>query len=301
MKKLISLLLAVVLLLPCIPTAFAADNSRKFLFELAVDGKDKKEAQPGDIITVVFTLNRTDSDAAYEMYAMQNEIRYDSEFFKLVEGSAMLSDGISTTEIGLRDSFREFYMNFVSLSGGVQWEPRTRVGSFELRVIGTEGVSTITNEDFLVSKPDGSGSYDCSSNELTVVVTTDCLVKFETNGGTPIEPVVAIYGELLERPEDPIREGKYLEGWYKDIHLTEEWDFDTDTVKGNMTLYAKWTDKAPERCIICGRNSTPIPGIPLCGFCLLILLLILLVLILIGCVLRNSQKNRDRKENAEKE
>ena len=49
MKKLISLLLAVVLLLSCVPMAFAADNSRKFLFELSVDGKDKKEAQPGDI------------------------------------------------------------------------------------------------------------------------------------------------------------------------------------------------------------------------------------------------------------
>ena len=78
----------------------------------------------------------------------------------------------------------------------------------------TEGVSEITNEDFLVSKLDGSGSYECSSNVATVVLTTDCLVKFETNGGSEIEPVVAIYGELLERPEDPVREGMHLEGWY---------------------------------------------------------------------------------------
>jgi len=300
MKKWFVFLLTMMMLLAStIPVSATGDPT--FDYEVTIDGLDVKEAETGDIVTVTLHLQRTDAEEPYTMYAMQSELRYDGAFFELIEESPHLYDGVQSTDIARESTYREFYMNFVSLSGGVQWEPRTRVGSFELRVIGTEGVSTITNEDFLVSKPDGSGSYDCSSNELTVVVTTDCLVKFETNGGTPIEPVVAIYGELLERPEDPIREGKYLEGWYKDIHLTEEWDFDTDTVKGNMTLYAKWTDKAPEHCIICGRNSTPIPGIPLCGFCLLILLLILLVLILIGCVLRNSQKNRDRKENAKKE
>ena len=61
MKKLISIFLAVILLLSFVPTAFAADNSRKYLFDLSVDGKDSKEAQPGDIITVVFNLKRTDS------------------------------------------------------------------------------------------------------------------------------------------------------------------------------------------------------------------------------------------------
>ena len=64
MKKMISFILAVVLLLSCVPAAFAADNSRRFFFELSVDGKNQKEAQPGDRITVVFTLNRTREDLA---------------------------------------------------------------------------------------------------------------------------------------------------------------------------------------------------------------------------------------------
>ena len=296
------LIFVLLLLMSAVPASAA--GSPVLDYELTIDGLDVKEAEIGDIVTVTLHLQRTDADEPYIMYGMQSEIRYDSNFFELIEGSAMLSKGVRSNDIGRPGEYREFYMNFVSLSGGVEWEPRTRVGSFQLRVIGTEGVSTITNEDFLVSKPDGSGSYECSSNELTVVVTTDCLVKFETNGGTEIEPVVAIYGELLARPEDPVREGKHLEGWYKDIHLTEEWDFETDTVKGNMTLYAKWADGNPagdDSCIICGRDNTPIPGIPLCGFCLLILLLILLVLILIGCVIRNGQKNRDRKENVKNE
>ena len=121
MKRVLAGLLTVMLFLTCVPAALAADNSRDFFFQLSVDGSDKKEVQPGDIIQVDFNLNRTDSADAYTMYGMQNEIRYDSNFFELVEGSALLSNGISTTDIGLRDNYREFYMNFVSLSGGETW------------------------------------------------------------------------------------------------------------------------------------------------------------------------------------
>ena len=245
MKKLISLLLTVVLLLSCVPTAFAADNSRKYLFELSVDGKATKEAQPGDIITVVFTLNRTDSSSDYEMYAMQNEIRYDSEVFKLVEGSAMLSDGISTTEIGLRDSFREFYMNFVSLSGGETWKASRLVGSFQLEVIGTSGVSKITNQDYLVSTADGKDTYAAECQDVTIILSTECTVNFQANGGSEVPSIKGQYGETIARPEDPVRAGYHLVGWYTDIDMQIPWDFDVDTLQGNMTLYAKWESGDP--------------------------------------------------------
>ena len=64
------------------------------------------------------------------MYAMQDEIRYDSSFFRLVEDSALLGKGIQSTDISVLGGFREFYMNFLSFSGGEQWQPKTRVGSF---------------------------------------------------------------------------------------------------------------------------------------------------------------------------
>ena len=245
MKKVISLILAVILLLSCAVTAYATDNSRSFFFELTVDGGNEKKVQPGDKITVVFTLYRTDSDESYDMYAMQNEIRYDSEFFKLVEGSAMLSDGISTTEIGLRDTFREFYMNFVSQSGGESWDAKKLIGSFQLEVIGTSGVTKITNQDYLVSTADGKESYAAACQDVTIILTTDCTVSFETNGGSGIPDLVAQYGETIARPDNPVREGYRLVGWYTDIDLKNPWDFDTDTVQGNMTLYAKWEQGAP--------------------------------------------------------
>ena len=245
MKKVISLVLAVMLLLSCAVTAYATDNSREFFFELTVDGGNEKKVQPGDIITVVFTLYRTDSDENYDMYAMQNEIRYDSEFFKLVEDSAMLTDGISTTEIGLRDTYREFYMNFVSLSGGDSWNAKKLIGSFQLEVIGESGVTKITNQDYLVSTADGKDSFSATCQDVTIILTTDCTISFETNGGSEIPDMVIQYGETITRPDNPVRDGYRLVGWYTDIDLQNPWDFDTDKVQGNMTLYAKWEQGAP--------------------------------------------------------
>ena len=297
MKKYLCFLLSIFLLLPvlCVP---AAAVEPEFRYEATVDGKDTVEVNTGDIITVTLHLYRTDEDTPYTMYAMQDELRYDSEFFELVPDSALLSKGVQSTDIALVDNHREFYMNFLSFSGGEQWQPKTRVGTFQLEVTGTSGVSTITNEDFLVSLKDGSGSYKCDANVLTVILSSECVVKFETNGGSEIDDVTAIYGEKLTRPEDPVRAGKHLVGWYRDIHLTEEWDFESDVVTGHMTLYAKWADGDPVAeggsCILCGR--TALSFLPLCRFHLLILILILLVLVLIYILYRKAKKERENRK-----
>ena len=295
-RKILVFLLTVVFLLSGFSMPVLAADDPVLSYELTVDGLETKNAEIGDIVTVTLHLQRTDLDAPYIMYAMQSEIRYDSTFFELVEDSVYLYDGVQSSDIARESPYREFYMNYVSLSGGVEWQARTRVGSFQLRVIGTEGVSAITNEDFLVSKPDGSGSYACESNEIKVILTTDCTIKFETNGGTPIDPINAIYGETISRPEDPKRDGKYLVGWYKDIHLTQEWNFETDTVKGSMTLYAKWADgKAPGTF---GKDDffnmdwmKNIPIVPIgIGFGVLVLLVLLWLLIRWLLVLLGSRK-----------
>lgn len=245
MKKRLSLVLAVILLLTLAIPAGAVEDTPTFAFLLSVDGSDQKEVRTGDIITVTFQLNRTDEAQSYTMYAMQNEIRYDGDFFELVEGSAMLSNGITSANVGLRDSYRELYMNFVSMSGGESWEAQRLVGSFQLRVKAQTGVSQITNQDYLVSTADGTGSYAAQCQDVTVVVSSDCTVRFDTNGGTPIDSVTARYNETIARPEDPVREGYHVAGWYSDIDLQQEWNFETDTVKGNMTLYVRWEEGDP--------------------------------------------------------
>lgn len=272
MKKIFALILTAVLLFSCLPTAYAAEE-KEFFFELSVDGSDTKQVQPGDVITVVFHLVRADEDAPYDMYAMQNEIRYDSNFFRLVEGSALLSDGIQTTDLGLRDTNREFYMNFLSLSGGEQWPARRLVGSIQLEVIGQSGVTKITNQDYLVSSADGQHHYAAACQDVTIIISTECTVRFETNGGTDIPSQTVRYGERVLRPEDPVREGFHVEGWYTDIDLKNPWDFEVDTVQGNMTLYVKWVEGDPAGI---SNGAWWIIGI------LLLILILFLLVILLG-------------------
>jgi len=274
MQNRIRTLLAVIfasILLPYVVLTVQA-SEEKFQFELSVDGKDTKEVESGDVITVVLRLKRTDADEEYTMYAMQDEIRYDSTFLELVEGSAMLGTGIASTDIAMVDRYREFYMNYLSMGGGEKWNADTLLGSFQLKVTGDSGVTKITSEDYLVSFKDGSGSYPCEANDLTIILSTDCVVTFRTNGGSELEDITVQFGEKIPRPEDLKREGYELEGWYTDIHLTEEWDFDEDMVEGNMSLYAKWTE-AMEGTAVQGTGAETV-----CWWWILLLIIVILIL-----------------------
>ena len=49
-------------------------------------------------------------------------------------------------------------------------------------------------------------------------------------------------GDKLSEPTRPEAGSVAFVGWYKDENRTEEWNFDTDTVTGDVTLYAKFKD-----------------------------------------------------------
>lgn len=68
-------------------------------------------------------------------------------------------------------------------------------------------------------------------------------VSFETNGGSEIGDVTIPSGYTVDEPEDPEREGFLFVGWFSDVDLTEEYDFE-DEVTDDLTLYAKWTNPA---------------------------------------------------------
>jgi phosphate transport system substrate-binding protein len=47
-------------------------------------------------------------------------------------------------------------------------------------------------------------------------------------------------GDKLWMPDNLMKPGHVLEGWYRDEALIDRWDFGTDTVSGDGSLYAKW-------------------------------------------------------------
>lgn len=250
-KRIFTLLAALCLLLCLLPTAaFASqtgsktDESRSYNFDLSVGGASEVRATTGETITVALVLKRTDAQESADMYGMQTEIEYDDTFLQLVDGSVMTAPGIRWSDLGRRTGGRAFYLNFVSFKGGEAWEPEVVVGSFQMKVIGTKGVSQLIPTNTLVSTQDGMAGYTVKDNSVSVIVTTDCTVTFESNGGTEVPSQTVQYGEKVKRPADPVREGYHLTGWYTDLDHTREWDFKDDVVKGNMTLYAGWAEGA---------------------------------------------------------
>ncbi|HHW31855.1 MAG TPA: hypothetical protein GXX20_09325, partial [Clostridiaceae bacterium] len=70
-------------------------------------------------------------------------------------------------------------------------------------------------------------------------------VYFNSMGGSRVDPITEIdYGSKVPEPNPPTREGYDFAGWYKDFGLTIPWNFETDVIETNMTLFAKWDAKS---------------------------------------------------------
>ncbi|MDE6442511.1 MAG: leucine-rich repeat protein [Clostridia bacterium] len=67
-------------------------------------------------------------------------------------------------------------------------------------------------------------------------------VTFDSRGGSAVESQRIREGNPAVRPQTPIKEGYYLTGWFKENDT--EWNFDTDRVNDNITLYAGWEAEA---------------------------------------------------------
>ena len=68
-------------------------------------------------------------------------------------------------------------------------------------------------------------------------------ITFDSKGGTDVAPQNQMYGQLLDMPEPPTREGYVFTGWYRDAACDNPWQAQTDTIQEDLTLYAGWKPK----------------------------------------------------------
>ena len=67
-------------------------------------------------------------------------------------------------------------------------------------------------------------------------------VTFDANGhGTAPETQTVDYNAKAPQPADPTETGYTFGGWYKEPECTNKWNFNTDVVTTDITLYANWT------------------------------------------------------------
>lgn len=100
---------------------------------------------------------------------------------------------------------------------------------------------TITNEDVNKLSSDHTGYVLELTDSKTVVMKVGYTVTFHANGhGTAPTAQKVSHGGKISKPDDLTADGWTFGGWYADEALTDEWDFATDTVTADITLYAKW-------------------------------------------------------------
>ena len=69
-------------------------------------------------------------------------------------------------------------------------------------------------------------------------------VSFDLQGhGETITAQTINYGAKATQPTTPTATGYTFGGWYKETGCTNAWNFETDVVTANITLYAKWTSE----------------------------------------------------------
>ncbi|MEG1529191.1 MAG: InlB B-repeat-containing protein, partial [Clostridia bacterium] len=66
-------------------------------------------------------------------------------------------------------------------------------------------------------------------------------LTFNSNGGSDVAPITQDYNTSVTRPTDPTKTGYIFEAWYKDSNLSTAFNFATDMLTENTTLFAKWT------------------------------------------------------------
>ena len=108
-------------------------------------------------------------------------------------------------------------------------------GDITIKVVsintGSRGATIIDNFSWVEYKEGGSQPEPTKYN-----------VAFNSNGGSAVATISDIVSEsTITKPNDPTKSGFVFDGWYKEAELTNEWNFETDIVTSNITLYAKWT------------------------------------------------------------
>ena len=113
------------------------------------------------------------------------------------------------------------------------------------------------------SKP----TYWTFFTEMTNI--NDCVVRFESNGGTDISDQIVEYGKLAVEPQQPTKPGYVFKGWYLDQEMKKAYDF-SNVVTDNIQLYAKWeknqgnqapTISANDRSLSIGDKFNPLEGV----------------------------------------
>lgn len=123
--------------------------------------------------------------------------------------------------------------------------PKAKMGAENTITLEAEGDPSVFNMTMKVLRPESGPMIILRQYDLEDAVPGTYTVSFNVGEGvTPIDPITNVEpGSTITAPTEPTKTGYTFGGWYKESTYTNTWNFSTDTVEANTTLYAKWTEE----------------------------------------------------------
>jgi uncharacterized repeat protein (TIGR02543 family) len=256
-KRRISLMLAVVMAFSLFTsTAYSSSKDTTLNFDLSCDGEHSITVPTGTTVEVVYTLENTSADSAYDISSIQNEIYWDTNFFDL-DGIEPIYTSTGEDHVYSTGEHRVYFAQITAK----EYEPSQVIGIMKFTVTETEigAQSTIKSKQNKAYGTDYE-AFNVTSEDLTVIVgdgsmpsaisdwdddlddvpsSTKYTVTFDTKGGTAINPITVNKGTTITLSDySTTRSGYTFAGWYSDAELNNA--VTTLTPTANTTVYAAW-------------------------------------------------------------
>ena len=67
-------------------------------------------------------------------------------------------------------------------------------------------------------------------------------VTYDSRGGSAVTGQTVLSGEKASQPTNPTKAGCTFDAWYKDVLLTDAWNFASDVITADVTLHARYAE-----------------------------------------------------------
>lgn len=143
----------------------------------------------------------------------------------------------SVTSIG-SNAFSSNSLNTITFEGSL---PSLNVSVFANQAKQGYTFENWYSDETLQAAWDSSSSIDPNTTLYSKYTPNKLAVSFNSNGGSQVADIADItYDTTITAPVAPTKSGYVFGGWYVDQALTTTWNFNTDKVTENKTLFAKW-------------------------------------------------------------
>ena len=196
----------------------------KLTYDITSEGKNEITVERGEVITVAFAINRTDSGAGFSVSALQNEIMYDQSFFEYVTDSAVIAKN-EASMIQPRVAFqtRTTGDHIVKVFCNGNFTAAESVVTFRLRVLNS-AINTANSGWVTCSRVEAfeTGSYSIvvTENNLKATLKSDpvpetypIVITNPTGGAIITNPAAGTAAGSAVRLSISLSSGYTLTGW----------------------------------------------------------------------------------------